>query len=187
MQGRRVCVVGGGNVAMDAVRASKRLGAEESIIIYRRAIEQMPARVEEVHHAQEEGIQFEMLTNPIEILGTEDGWVKGMTCIRMELGEPDDSGRRRPIPIEGSEFTFDCDLVVVAVGTSANPLITQTTPGLKVNRWEYIETDDNLMTSIPGVFAGGDIIRGAATVILAMGDGKQAAQSIRTYLNGKAE
>ena len=186
MKGQRVCVVGGGNVAMDAVRTSKRLGAEESIIIYRRALEQMPARVEEVHHAQEEGIQFEMLTNPIEILGTEDGWVKGMTCIRMELGEPDDSGRRRPIPIEGSEFTFDCDLVVVAVGTSANPLITQTTPGLKINQWGYIETDANLMTSIPGVFAGGDIIRGAATVILAMGDGKQAAGSIQAYLNGQA-
>ena len=185
MQGRCVCVVGGGNVAMDAVRTSKRLGAEESIIIYRRALEQMPARVEEVHHAQEEGIQFEMLTNPIDILGTEDGWVRGMKCIRMELGEPDDSGRRRPIPIEGSEFTFDCDLVVVAVGTNANPLITQTTPGLKVNRWNYIETDENLMTSIPGVFAGGDIIRGAATVILAMGDGKQAAGSIHAYLNGR--
>ncbi|MFC1783973.1 FAD-dependent oxidoreductase, partial [Planctomycetota bacterium] len=119
-----------------------------------------------------------------EVLGDDDGWVKGMTCIRMELGEPDASGRRRPIPIEGSEFIIDCDLVVVAVGTSSNPLVTQTTPGLEVNKWGYIETDDNLMTSIPGVFAGGDIIRGAATVILAMGDGKKAAQSINAYLNG---
>ncbi|KPK75742.1 MAG: dihydropyrimidine dehydrogenase [Phycisphaerae bacterium SM23_30] len=183
--GRRVCVIGGGNVAMDAVRTSKRLGAEESIIVYRRAREQMPARVEEVHHAEQEQIRFEMLTAPVEVLGTEDGWVRGMTCIRMELGEPDASGRRRPIPIEGSEFLIECDLVVVAVGTSANPLITQTTPGLKTNKWGYIETDDNLMTSIPGVFAGGDIIRGAATVILAMGDGKKAAQSIDAYLNGR--
>ena len=184
ISGKRVCVIGGGNVAMDAVRTSKRLGADESIIVYRRAREQMPARVEEVHHAEQEGIRFEMLTAPVEVLGNEDGWVKGMTCIRMELGEPDASGRRRPIPIEGSEFIIDCDLVVVAVGTSSNPLVTQTTPGLEVNKWGYIETDDNLMTSIPGVFAGGDIIRGAATVILAMGDGKKAAQSINAYLNG---
>ncbi len=187
--GNRVCVIGGGNVAMDAVRTGKRLGAEESIIVYRRAIEQMPARVEEVHHAEQEGIRFEMLTAPIEILGDEDGWVRAMTCIRMELGEPDASGRRRPIPIEGSEFVIDCDLVIVAVGTGANPLVTQTTPGLKVNKWGYIEADDDLMTSIPGVFAGGDIIRGATTVILAMGDGKNAARSIDAYLsriNGKS-
>ena len=180
--GERVCVIGGGNVAMDAVRTSKRLGARESIIVYRRAREQMPARVEEVIHAEEEGIRFEMLTAPVEILGNGDGWVTGMKCIRMKLGEPDESGRRRPVPLEGSEFTINCDLVVVAVGTGANPLITQTTPGLNVNQWGYIETDENLMTSIPGVFAGGDIIRGAATVILAMGDGKQAAHSIDAYL-----
>ncbi|MBN2233502.1 MAG: NADPH-dependent glutamate synthase, partial [Deltaproteobacteria bacterium] len=185
LKGDRVCVVGGGNVAMDAVRTSKRLGARESIIVYRRAREQMPARAEEVHHAEEEGIRFEMLSNPVEILGTEEGWVRAVRCIRMELGEPDDSGRRRPVPIPGSEFILECDLVVVAVGTGANPLITQTTPGLAVNRWGYIETDDHLMTSIPGVFAGGDIIRGAATVILAMGDGKQAAAGIDAYLNGQ--
>jgi len=185
IRGKRVCVIGGGNVAMDAVRTSKRLGAAESIIVYRRARQQMPARVEEVKHAEEEGIRFEMLTNPVEILGNDDGWVRGMICVRMKLGEPDASGRRRPIPIERSEFEIPCDLVVVAVGTRANPLVTQTTPGLRVNQWGYIETDDNLMTSIPGVFAGGDIIRGAATVILAMGDGKKAAQSIDTYLKQK--
>ncbi len=182
IRGKRVCVIGGGNVAMDAVRTSKRLGAEESIIVYRRAREQMPARVEEVHHAEQEGIRFEMLTNPTAVLGDDKGWVRGMTCIRMELGEPDASGRRRPVPVKGSEFEIPCDLVVVAVGTQANPLITQTTPDLKVNKWGYIEVDDNLMSSIPGVFAGGDIVRGAATVILAMGDGKKAAQGIDRYL-----
>jgi len=187
IRGKRVCVIGGGNVAMDAVRTSKRLGAEESIIVYRRAREQMPARVEEVHHAEQEGIRFEMLTNPTAVLGDDKGWVRGMTCIRMELGEPDASGRRRPVPIEGSEFEIVCDLVVVAVGTQANPLITQTTPDLKVNKWGYIEVDDNLMSSIPGVFAGGDIVRGAATVILAMGDGKKAAQSIDQYLKDGGE
>ena len=185
IRGKRVCVVGGGNVAMDAVRTSKRLGADESIIIYRRAIEQMPARVEEVHHAEEEGIRFEMLTNPVEVLGDEEGWVKGLRCIRMELGEPDDSGRRRPVPIEGSEFVFDCDLAIIAIGVNANPLLTKATKELNVNKWGYIEADDDLMTSIPGVFAGGDIVRGAATVILAMGDGKQAAGSIDRYLQGK--
>ena len=170
---------------MDAVRTSKRLGAEESIIVYRRALEQMPARVEEVHHAEQEGIRFEMLTAPVEVLGDDKGWVRALRCLRMELGEPDASGRRRPIPIEGSEFTVDCDLVIVAIGTGANPLITQTTPGLKTNKWGYIEADENLMTSIPGVFAGGDIIRGAATVILAMGDGKEAAQNIDQYLKNR--
>jgi len=182
IHGKKVCIIGGGNVAMDSVRTSKRLGAQESIIVYRRAREQMPARAEEVHHAEQEGIRFEMLTSPVEILGDEQGWVKGMKCIRMELGEPDPSGRRRPIPIEGSEFLIECDLVVVSVGTSSNPLVTATTPGLNVNKWGYIEVDDNLKTSIPGVFAGGDIVRGAATVILAMGDGKKAAQSINNYL-----
>ena len=183
--GKRVCVIGGGNVAMDAVRTSKRLGAEESIIVYRRALEQMPARVEEVHHAEQEGIRFEMLTAPVEVLGDDKGWVRALRCLRMELGEPDASGRRRPIPIEGSEFTVDCDLVIVAIGTGANPLITQTTPGLKTNKWGYIEADESHMTSIPGVFAGGDIIRGAATVILAMGDGKEAAQNIDQYLKNR--
>jgi glutamate synthase (NADPH/NADH) small chain len=183
IRGKRVCVIGGGNTAMDAVRTSKRLGAEESIIVYRRSTKEMPARVEEVHHAEEEAIRFEMLTAPLEVLGDKDGWVRGMKCIRMQLGEPDASGRRRPVPIPGSEFVIDCDLVIVAIGIGANPLLTKTTPGLKLNKWGYIEADENLMTSIPGVFAGGDIVRGAATVILAMGDGKKAAQNIHKYLS----
>ena len=185
VKGKRVVVVGGGNTAMDAVRTSKRLGADESILAYRRAQEQMPARVEEAHHAKQEGIRFEMLTAPTEILSTSDGWVSGLRCVRMELGEPDASGRRRPIPIEGSEFVIDCDLVVVAIGINANPLLTQATPDIKVNKWGYIEADDNAMTSMPGVFAGGDIVRGAATVILAMGDGKNAAHNIDNYLQDK--
>jgi len=185
IRGRRVCVIGGGNTAMDAVRTSKRLGASQSVIVYRRSRKEMPARVEEVHHAEEEGIQFEMLTAPVEVLGDEQGWVKGLKCIRMELGEPDESGRRRPVPKPGSEFVMDCDLVIVAVGINANPLLTQATPGLKLNRWGYIEANDDLATSIPGVFAGGDIVRGAATVILAMGDGIKAAKSIDKYLSSK--
>ncbi len=183
IRGRRVCVIGGGNTAMDAVRTSKRLGADESIIVYRRGRKEMPARVEEVHHAEEEVIRFEMLTAPLEVLGDKDGWVAGLKCIRMQLGEPDASGRRRPVPIPGSEFVIDCDLVIVAIGIGANPLLTKTTPGLKLNKWGYIETNENLMTSIPGVFAGGDIVRGSATVILAMGDGKKAAQNIHKYLS----
>ena len=183
IRGKRVCVIGGGNTAMDAVRTSKRLGADESIIVYRRSRKEMPARVEEVHHAEEETIRFEMLTAPLEVLGDKDGWVRGLKCIRMQLGEPDASGRRRPVPIPGSEFVIDCDLVIVAIGIGANPLLTKTTPGLKLNKWGYIETDENLMTGIPGVFAGGDIVRGSATVILAMGDGKKAAQSIHKYLS----
>jgi glutamate synthase (NADPH/NADH) small chain len=181
--GRRVCVIGGGNTAMDAVRTAKRLGAAESTIVYRRSRVEMPARIEEVHHAEEENIKFEMLAAPVEVLGDDAGWVRGLKCIRMELGRPDESGRRRPIPIPGSEFTIDCDLVVVAIGTAANPLLTRTTPGLKLNKWGYIEVDENLATSIPGVFAGGDIVRGSATVILAMGDGKKAASSIHDYLS----
>jgi glutamate synthase (NADPH/NADH) small chain len=183
VRGLRVCVIGGGNTAMDAVRTSKRLGATESTIVYRRSRAEMPARVEEIHHAEEENIKFEMLTAPVEVLGDKDGWVRGLKCIRMQLGEPDQSGRRRPVPIPGSEFTIDCDLVIVAIGTGANPLLTRTTPGLKLNKWDYIETDENLMTSIPGVFAGGDIVRGSATVIAAMGDGKKAAQSIHNFLS----
>ena len=183
IRGKRVCVIGGGNTAMDAVRTSKRLGADESIIVYRRSAKEMPARVEEVHHAEEETIRFEMLTAPLEVLGDKDGWVAGLKCIRMQLGEPDASGRRRPVPIPGSEFVIDCDLVIVAIGIGANPLLTKTTPGLKLNKWGYIEADENLMTNIPGVFAGGDIVRGAATVILAMGDGKKAAQNIHKYLS----
>ncbi len=182
LKGRRVAVIGGGNVAMDAVRTAKRLGADEAIIVYRRSKVEMPARVEEVHHAEEEGIRFEMLVAPLEVLGDEKGWVSGMKCTRMELGEPDASGRRRPVPIAGSEFTIPCDEVVVAVGTRANPLLTSTCPDLKLNKWGNIEVDEKGMSSIPGVFAGGDIVRGAATVILAMGDGKTAARAIDEYL-----
>ena len=182
MRGRKVAVVGGGNVAMDSVRTGKRLGAEKASIIYRRSEKEMPARAEEVHHARDEGIVFEMLTNPIRILADDEGWVKGMECLRMELGEPDDSGRRRPVPIQGSNFVIDADVVVVAVGARANPLLSGATPELKVNRWGYIEVDENLQTAMPGVFAGGDIVRGSATVILAMGDGRDAAQSIDSYL-----
>jgi len=185
--GRRVCVVGGGNVAMDAVRTSKRLGAEASILVYRRSRAEMPARAEEVKHAEEEDIGFELLTAPVAILGDEHGWVRGLQCLRMTLGEADASGRRRPIPVAGSEFVIDCDLVIVALGTSANPLLTQTTPQLKVNKYGYIEVDEHLRTSIAGVFAGGDIVRGSATVILAMGDGKKAAQGIDAYLKSRPQ
>ena len=145
----------------------------------------MPARREEVHHAEQEGVRFELLTAPVEVLGDEKGWVSGIKCIRMELGEPDASGRRRPIEIPGSEFIFPCEMVVVAIGTRSNPLLTATSPDLRVNKWGYIEIDDDLQTSMPGVFAGGDIVRGAATVILAMGDGKKAAGNIDAYLRGE--
>jgi len=182
LRARRVAVVGGGNVAMDAVRTAKRLGAERAILVYRRSRAEMPARAEEVHHADEEGVQFENLVAPLEIIGNETKWVAGLKCERMELGEPDESGRRRPVPIPGSEFVLDCDAVVVAIGTRANPLLTATCPDLKLNRWGNIEVDDHGMTTIPGIFAGGDIVRGAATVILAMGDGKRAAQAIDEYL-----
>ena len=182
LKGKHVVVVGGGNVAMDAVRTAKRLGAEAATIVYRRTLAEMPARVEEVHHAEEEGIAFELLVAPLEAQGNEQGWVSGLRCQRMELGEPDASGRRRPVPVAGSEFVIPCDTVVVAIGTRANPLLTATAPELKLNKWGNIETDDDGQTSIPGVFAGGDIVRGAATVILAMGDGKQAAQAIHAYL-----
>jgi glutamate synthase (NADPH) small chain len=182
LKGKNVAVVGGGNVAIDAVRTGKRLGADQSTIVYRRSKKEMPARIEEIHHAEEEGIRFEFLTAPVEVLGNKECWVTGLRCIRMELGEPDASGRRRPIPIPGSEFVVPCDIVVVAVGTRANPLLTSTCPDLKLNKWGNIEVDENGMTSIPGVFAGGDIVRGAATVILAMGDGKRAAQAINRYL-----
>ena len=180
--GKRVAVVGGGNVAMDAVRTAKRLGAEQAMIVYRRTKEEMPARLEEVHHAEHEGVDFQLLVAPLEVIGDEKRWVTGLKCNRMELGEPDASGRRRPQVIPGSEFVLDCDVVVVAIGTKANPLLTQTCPDLKLNKWGNIETDENGMTSIPGVFAGGDIVRGAATVILAMGDGKNAAKAINGYL-----
>jgi glutamate synthase (NADPH/NADH) small chain len=182
LEADRIVVIGGGNTAMDAVRTAKRLGAQHASLVYRRSREEMPARVEEVHHAEEEGIEFQLLTSPVRILGDDAGRVRALECVRMTLGEPDDSGRRRPVPIEGSEFTIDCGVVVEAIGTRANPLLTQTTPDLKLNEWGYIRVDENGMTSIPGVFAGGDIIRGAATVILAMGDGKRTASAIDRYL-----
>jgi glutamate synthase (NADPH/NADH) small chain len=182
---KRAVVIGGGNVAMDSVRTSRRLGADPAILVYRRSRAEMPARVEEVNHAEEEGIVFQMLTDPIAILGDDKGWVRGLRCLRMELGEPDSSGRRKPVPIKGSEFDLDCDVVVEAIGTRANPLLTQTTPDLKLNPKGNIEVDAAGMTSKPGVFAGGDIVRGAATVILAMGDGKRAATSIDVFLKSK--
>ena len=182
--GKRVAVVGGGNVAMDAARCALRLGAEKVMIVYRRSRAEMPARAEEVHHAEEEGIEFHLLTNPVRILGNDDGWVKGMECIKMELGEPDASGRRRPVPLEGSEYTLDVDVAVIAIGTASNPLIRQTTPGLETNKWGYIIADeDTTATSRPGVYAGGDIVTGAATVIEAMGAGKKAARAIHEYLS----
>ncbi len=182
--GKRVAVIGGGNVAMDAARTSLRLGADEVIIIYRRAREQLPARLEEVHHAEEEGVKFNFLVNPIEVLGDEKGSVKGMRCIRMELGEPDASGRQRPEPVEGSEFDFDVDMVIVAIGNSPNPIIPETTPGLKISKWGTIEINEETgMTDVSGVFAGGDIVTGAATVISAMGAGKRAARGIHDYLS----
>ncbi|MFH1419791.1 MAG: NADPH-dependent glutamate synthase [Planctomycetota bacterium] len=185
VRGRQVVVIGGGNVAMDSVRTAKRLGAKEATLVYRRSRTEMPAREEEIHHAEEEGIVFKLLCNPVRYLGTDDGWVKGVECIRMELGEPDDSGRRRPMPVKGSEFIVDCDVAIPAIGTRANPLLTATTPELKVNKWGYIEADESGATSMPGVFAGGDIIRGAATVILAMGDGKRSAAAMDAYLRSK--
>ncbi|MBD3308303.1 dihydropyrimidine dehydrogenase, partial [candidate division KSB3 bacterium] len=182
-RGKNVAVFGGGNVAMDAVRTALRLGADNAYLIYRRSEVEMPARNEEIEHAKEEGIQFHLLTNPIRILGDEEGRVKAVECLQMKLGEPDQSGRRRPIPIEGSEFTLDVDTVVVAIGTAANPLISQTTPDLAINKWGYIVIDEETgATNKPGVFAGGDIVRGAATVILAMGDGRRAAEAIHAYV-----
>ena len=184
--GNRVAVIGGGNVAMDAARTSLRLGAEHVQIVYRRSRAELPARLEEVHHAEEEGVEFRLLTNPTEIIGNEKGEVIGMQCIKMELGEPDESGRRRPIPIEGSEFIVDVDMVVVAIGNSPNPIIPQTTPGLEVSKWGTITiNEESGMTSLTGVFAGGDIVTGAATVISAMGAGKRAARGIHKYLTGE--
>ncbi len=185
-RGKVVAVIGAGNVAMDAARTALRLGAETVKIVYRRSRAEMPARAEEIHHAEEEGVQFELLTNPVRFIGNEEGWVTGMECIRMELGEPDESGRRRPIPIEGSNFTMECDMVIVALGTRANPLIPSTTPDLKLNKWGYIEADpDTGATSKKGVYAGGDIVTGSATVILAMGAGRKAANAIHEYLMGQ--
>ena len=182
---KAVAIVGGGNVAMDAARCAKRLGAETVYIVYRRGEAEMPARLEEQHHAKEEGIIFKTLTNPTEILGDEDGRVKGMTCIQMELGEPDASGRRRPIPVEGSEFVLDVDTVIMSLGTSPNPLIRSTTPGLEVNRKGCLVVNEDHMTTRDQVYAGGDAVTGAATVILAMGAGKEAAAAIDQAMQAK--
>ncbi|HHY37902.1 MAG TPA: NADPH-dependent glutamate synthase [Clostridia bacterium] len=181
--GKRVAVVGGGNVAMDAVRCALRLGAEEAMIVYRRSEAEMPARLEELENAKEEGVKFYLLTNPVRVLGDEKGWVKGLECLKMELGEPDESGRRRPVPIKGSEFVLDVDTVVMALGTSPNPIVSKTTPGLRTQPWGGIIADEATgLTSRRGVYAGGDAVTGAATVILAMGAGKKAAAAIHEYL-----
>ena len=183
IRGKNVAVLGGGNTAMDAVRTGLRLGADNAYIVYRRSEVEMPARIEEVHHAKEEGIQFHLLTTPIEFIDDGDGRVKAMELLKMELGEPDASGRRRPVPIEGSNYIMEVDLVVVAIGNSSNPLIPATTPGLETNRWNNIVADDDTMlTSRKGVYAGGDIVTGGATVILAAGAGKKAARAMHKYL-----
>ncbi|MFR9621118.1 MAG: NADPH-dependent glutamate synthase [Rikenellaceae bacterium] len=182
--GQRVVVIGGGNVAMDAVRTAKRLGAE-STIVYRRGEAELPARLEEVHHAKQEGIDFKMLTNPTEVLGDERGWVKAIRCVEMELGEPDASGRRSPVVKEGSQFDIEADVVIMALGTSPNPLIPTTTKGLETNRWGCVVASEEGATSREGVFAGGDVVTGAATVILAMGAGRKAASAINEYIQSK--
>lgn len=183
--GKKVAVVGGGNVAMDAARTALRMGAEKVYIVYRRSEEELPARREEVGHAKEEGINFYLLNNPVKILGTEDGWVEGLECVKMELGEADASGRRSPKAIEGSNHVLDVDEVIMAIGQGANPLISSTTPELEINKRGNIVADETGATSIPGVFAGGDIVTGAATVISAMGAGKKAAEAIDEYLKNK--
>jgi glutamate synthase (NADPH/NADH) small chain len=182
--GKKVVVVGGGNVAMDAARTALRLGAETTIV-YRRTENELPARKEEVHHAKEEGILFAMLTNPVEVIGDENGWVKAVKCIRMELGEPDESGRRSPVEVPGSEFEIETDTVIMSLGTSPNPLIAKTTAGLETNRRGCLVADENGATTRPGVFAGGDAVTGAATVILAMGAGRKAAAAIHEYIQNK--
>lgn len=179
--GKRIAVIGAGNTAMDAMRVSLRLGAEKVYCVYRRTKTESTARAEELHHAEEEGVEFHWLTAPVEVLDDGNGAVRGMRCLRMELGEPDESGRRRPVPIAGSEFEFETDMVVYAIGTNANPILGQTSK-LRLNQWGYIETDQDLATSMAGVYAGGDIVTGAATVILAMGAGRRAARSIKAYL-----
>jgi glutamate synthase (NADPH/NADH) small chain len=180
-RGRKVAVVGGGNVAMDAARTAKRLGAEEVFLVYRRTEAEMPARKEEVHHAREEGIEFKMLCSPVEVLG-KDGWVTGIVANTMELGEPDASGRRAPVCVMGADVTIDCDTVIMALGTRANPLLPKTTPDLELSKRGYILTDEDGATSKPGVYAGGDIVTGSATVILAMGAGKRAARAMDEWL-----
>lgn len=182
--GKRVVVVGGGNVAMDAVRTAKRLGAQATIV-YRRSEAELPARQEEVHHAKQEGIEFRMLTNPTHVIGDDKGWVRAISCVRMELGEPDESGRRSPIAVDGSDFEIECDVVIMALGTSPNPLLKQTTQGLETTRRGCIVADDSGATTREGVFAGGDAVTGAATVILAMGAGRKAAKTIDEYIKTK--
>jgi glutamate synthase (NADPH/NADH) small chain len=182
-RGKNVAVFGAGNVAMDSARTALRLGADTVRIIYRRSRDEMPARIEEVHHAEEEGVQFYLLTAPTKFLGNDNGWVTGVECLQMELGEPDDSGRRRPVPIKGSEFKLECDMAVVAIGAGPNPLLPTQTPGLELNKRGYIVADlETGKTAKPGVWAGGDIVTGSATVILAMGAGRKAANSIHEYL-----
>jgi len=183
--GQNVAVIGAGNTAMDAMRVSLRLGAKKVSCLYRRTFAESPARVEEIEHAEEEGVEFHWLNAPVEILGDDKGNVRAIRCIRMELGEPDDSGRRRPVPIEGSEYEFDVDTVVYAIGTSANPIIGQTSK-IKLNKWGFIDVDETLSTSLAGVYAGGDIVTGGATVILAMGAGRKAARSMKEYLHIRA-
>lgn len=181
--GKHAVIIGGGNTAMDAVRTAKRLGVETATIVYRRSEVEMPARIEEIQHAKEESIIFQMLTNPVEFISDQEGWVKSVRCIHMELGDPDSSGRRRPIPVQGSEFEIESDIVVVAIGNGSNPLIFETTPDLKCNKWGYILADSRTgRTSKRGVFAGGDIVSGSATIILAMGAGRQAAKSIDEFI-----
>ena len=187
LHAKKVAVVGGGNVAMDAARCAKRLGAEEVYIVYRRGENELPARAEEVEHAKEEGIVFKFLTNPTAILEGENGMVRGISCVEMELGEPDASGRRRPVEKAGSDFTIDCDCVIMAIGTSPNPLIKNTTKGLETQKWGGIIADEHGQTSREGVYAGGDAVTGAATVILAMGAGKTAAEAIDEYIKGKEQ
>ncbi len=184
-RGKKVVVVGAGNVAMDAVRCALRLGAEEASIVYRRSRAEMPARAEEIENAEEEGVEFHLLTNPVEVLGDEKGWVKGIKCVRMELGEPDKSGRRRPVPIKDSEFVMDCDIVIMALGTSPNPIISQTTSGLEAKDWGGLIADEKTgRTTRERVWAGGDAVTGSATVILAMGAGRAAAKDIHEFLSG---
>ena len=183
LSGKKVAVIGGGNTAMDSVRTAKRLGAERAMIVYRRSFEEMPARIEELHHAREEGIEFLNLNSPVEYFADEQGRVNRMRIQKMELGEPDSSGRRKPIPLEGSEYDIDVDLVVVSVGVSPNPIIPHALPELKMTRWSTIEVNqENMQSNIPDIFAGGDIVRGGATVILAMGDGRKAAAGIHQYI-----
>ncbi len=182
---KRAVIVGGGNVAMDAARCAKRLGVEEVTIVYRRSMEELPARKEEVEHAMEEGIEFCLLTNPVRVLGNEEGWVNGIECVQMELGEPDASGRRRPVEIKGSNFVKDIDCMIMAIGTSPNPLIRSTTEGLQTNRKGCLITDENGLTTREGIYAGGDAVTGAATVILAMGAGKVGASAIDEYIQNK--